>query len=353
MFMKVYQCPPRRGNGSYWTLLSDGEEELKRAIPLFTTLQPPFIDESSIYNRVPTTHTVKSKGQFVPVLPTTSKLPYFAMESSTPAICSEDVEVEVSTEHNSQPLHTARGVKRKNTQRLSTPKHLLDHSYAKSALLQSEASSMEECVSDGTDPESSFEFQPTPKRQMSGISVHRPLHERYLKSVAHPPKLLTSTAKHDKSSNPNADSKEQDINLSLLDSSLLSPMKNILRDVNIDTLSLSPLLKFVTPKRGSTPPNLALSSPFSPLKNLAAPPDIDSGVLSPLKLSGLKFSTPNGNMSPLADLLPPTAFSTPSHDIFSSLKTLDYSSGLGCTPLRPGSLQALGLPGLTPPSFRR
>ena len=352
--MKVYQYPPRRGNGSYWTLLSDGEEELKRAIPLFTTLQPPFIDESSVYNRVSTTHTVKSKGQFVPVLPTcmASNLPYFATESSTPAFCSE--EVEVSTEHNSQPLHAARGVKRKNTQRLSTPKHLLDHSYAKPVSVQSEASLMEECVSDSTDPESSFEFLPTPKRKkMSGISVHKPLHERQLKSVAHLPQLLTSTAKRGRSSNSNADSKEQDVNLSLLDSSFLSPMKNILRDVDIDALSLSPLLNFVTPKRGSTPPNLALPSSFSPLKNLAAPPDIDSGVFSPLKLSGIKFSTPIGSMSPLADLLPPTAFSTPHRDIFSSLKAFDSSSGLGFTPLRPGSLQALGLPGLTPPSFRR
>ena len=77
MFAKVFQYPPRRGNGSYWTLLADGEEELKRAHPLFTTLLPPVIDADSAYCRIPLTHTVKSRGQFTPVLPHTNhKLPY-------------------------------------------------------------------------------------------------------------------------------------------------------------------------------------------------------------------------------------------------------------------------------------
>jgi len=352
MFMKVYQNPPRRGNGSYWTLLSDGEEELKRAIPLFTTLQPPIIDENSIYNRIPTTHTVKSKGQFVPVLPSTgtSNLPYFATETSSlsPAVQSEDVEA--STEHDFQ--HLVRGVKRTHTQVLTTPKHLVDHSYAKPMSPQPETQSVQ-CVSDGSDPESSFEAPPTPKRKKnSSISVHRPLHEWHSKRVMQP-QLLTSTAKQEKSSNSNdstPNSKEQESSLGLLNSSFLTPVKNLLPDVEIDSLSLSPLFNFVTPRRGNTPPNMNLSSPFSPLKHSVAPPDVDSGVFSPLKFGTLKFSTPIGNMSPLTDLLPPNTFSTPLRDIFPLLKVLDTSGGFGYTPLRPGSLQALGLPGLTPPS---
>ena len=80
MFAKVFQYPPRHGNGSYWTLLADGEEELKRAHPLFTTLLPPVIDADSAYCRIPLTHTVKSRGQFTPVLPHKNhKVPYLLL----------------------------------------------------------------------------------------------------------------------------------------------------------------------------------------------------------------------------------------------------------------------------------
>ena len=70
MFQKVYLDPPRRGNGAYWTLLPEGQEEVQRCIKLFSTLQPPVIDElASAQFPVPSsssTHTVRSRGQFVP-----------------------------------------------------------------------------------------------------------------------------------------------------------------------------------------------------------------------------------------------------------------------------------------------
>ena len=329
MFMKVYQYPPRRGNGSYWTLLSDGEDELKRAIPLFSTLLPPVIDQSCVYNRTPSTHVVKSRGQFVPVLPSAvnpSGQPYFA----------------VGTVPTSKAGMTISKRKHGSLNKYMVPRHLLDHSYAKQPPQEEEEEEENQAVdSDSSDHESTFDAPATPKRKrLSGISVHRPLHE---KSSPH----AASGAKQDgKVLSLSPSTKQQDNSLNLLDSSLLTPVKNLMPDIEIDSLSLSPLYNFVTPRRGNTPMNFP--SPFTPFKQ-ATFTGVDSGIFSPLRTENLKFSTPVRNLSPLTDLLPPNTFSTP-QDIFTSFKILDTSSGFGGTPFRPGSLQFLGLPGLTPPS---
>ena len=261
--------------------------------------------------------------------------------------------------------------------RPTTPTHLLDHSYAKQLPSPDESKGEETNTQafgdiENTSPnqftdswdqnESSFEVPTTPKRKkMSSISVHLPLHERNTNPV---PRFQSTATKPSKRSRPASSlqervcttpdplAKDHDNSLNLLDSSFLTPVKNLIPDLEINALSLSPLYNFVTPKRGSTPAytHANLPSPFTPLKPIA-PTEVDSGVFSPLRMDQLKFSTPLRNLSPLTDLLPPNTFSTPQDMMLPSLKVFDTSLGLGNTPLRPGSLQALGLPGLTPPSI--
>ena len=167
MFAKVFQYPPRRGNGSYWTLLADGEEELKRAHPLFTTLLPPVIDADSAYCRIPLTHTVKSRGQFTPVLPHTNrKLPYFALnsnyfDSKEGAIdaASPILSQSLSSPGNSHEIEVVTATKmttRKCTKSTAkcalssslslsstTPTHLEEHSYAKTVTFENELQQVE------------------------------------------------------------------------------------------------------------------------------------------------------------------------------------------------------------------
>ena len=344
MFMKVYQCPPRRGNGSYWTLLSDGDDELKRAIPLFSTLQPPIIDENSVYNRVPSTHIVKSKGQYVPVLPSTESSnfqPYFAIETT---VCTMGGEPGDCLELPVVDLHL-KGFTRKGmrcTSRHSTPQHLLDHSYA---LVEGQ-------LSESSDHETTFDA-PTPKRKQTlGVSVHKPQHEH-----SPIPNLEVIADAKDVNSRPNVVStppstnQQKDDSLGLLDSSFLTPVKNLLPEIDIGTVSLSPLYNFVTPKHGNTPVPPSFPSPFTPFGGLKSSSltEVDSGIFSTsIPLDSLKFSTPVKNSSSMSDFLPPNTFSTP-QDTFPSLKVLDPGFG-SMTPFHPGSLQPFGLPGFTPPS---
>ncbi len=351
MFMKVYQYPPRRGNGSYWTLLSDGEEELKRAIPLFSTLLPPVIDDTSIYNRVPATHTVKSKGQYVPVLPNLDgavSQPYFAIETTV-----NTVEVPQSLDYSfpSVGAHSEVATRKKATlSRHSTPRHLLDHSYAKQACERGEEEDSGH-LSESSDHESTFDA-PTPKRnRCSSTSVHRPLHEQS-PTPSHDPEGATTQAGGGRivCTPPSADP-QKDNSLNLLDSSFLTPVKNLVPDIEMSTISLSPLYNFITPGCGNTPFPTSLPSPFTPLESLrvgSGLPDVDIGVFStPLKTDPLRFSTP---FSPLRDLLPQNTFALP-QDTFPALRDFDSPMGFGTVmPSRPGSLQPFGLPGFTPPS---
>lgn len=367
--MKVFQYPPRRGNGSYWTLLSDGEEELQKAIPLFATLQPPVIDSNSTYHREPCTHTVKSKGKFVPVLPrsdvSNGNCPYFSVGSNLPSSSSDEIVIEGS----SQPESLATSGERCGYRQSYVGKHMSDHDYAKSwdlkerermlrvdtvvelATGKGEARKGSQC--DDSD-ESFVEETPKKRRKLRGVVKTKPLI---------PISSISSDGVVRPRSCPGSPSfttppKEQDNSLHLLDSSFLTPLKNLaVPDVEIGAISFSPLYtNLVTPRRegytGSLAPGNTSLHPFFPSPLTPLRTSLDSGIFSPLRsdcLGGMKFSTPTNmsSLSPLADL---SAFSSLQPELY-SFKVNSSEGGSGSTtPLRPGSLQGLGLPGLTPPS---
>lgn len=390
MFMKVYQYPPRRGNGSYWTLLSEGEEELKKAVPLFATLQPPVIDSNCAYHREPSTHTVKSKGKFVPVLPrsdmSSNGLPYFSIGSSNfPAGFRTGNNPNFADDANEVVVGDMSGVDLCTSEQFNfcgkghlgkRPRHLNDHSYAKSwhpegvmgdsletkvvelaAGISVETKAAEWDDSAGSD--NSFTDPSTPKRKKSiGGSGKQKMYP----VTGNAPHIVVKSEGAGTTASRNSPSfttppKEQDNSLHLLDSSFLTPLKNNLGvpDVEIGAISFSPLYaNLITPKQDSKKYSSQSTSdtshpffpsPLTPLKN-----SLDSGVFSPLQsvcLGAIKFSTPTdvNSLSPLADL---SAFSSLQPELY-PFKVLDNSES-GATPLRPGSLQALGLPGLTPPS---
>ncbi len=385
MFMKVYQYPPRRGNGSYWTLLSDGEEELKKAVPLFATLQPPVIDTNCAYHREPSTHTVKSKGRYVPVLPRSdmaANLPYFSLSGNIPPglqICSgisnlaPELEVEEFPEavhqYDDQPGEKVDDDEKDDEssdleQPIKKPKHLHDHSYAKelfqdveeymdgsvdAEVVELATGIREELVARNEDR---F-FTPSGTNKKRKIVDDEPCYPQELEEEQPPghgdptplqssPPFVTPTKGHNNS-------------LHLLDSSLLTPLKSLVPDAELGPITFSPLYtSLATPKHKRSSHEVGqfnidcqshpyLPSPFTPLKG-----SFDSGIFSPLRgdsLGGLKFSTPT-NISPLGDL---NSFSSFQPELC-PIKILDNSAG--STPVRPGSLRALGLPGLTPPTAR-
>ena len=414
MFVKVYQYPPRRGNGSYWTLLSEGEEELKRAVPLFSTFRPPVIDSECVYSRgaAPATYTVKSKGQFVPLLPrnclTTTNQAYFSIDGtlSTGArvqpggAVTEDIVLD-SARLESVAVDGNHWVQSKNL-----PAHMLEHSYARLSHIQADdliySSSESDKENEGCPP--------TPKRKKA--SVRKPSTSSRL-----PASKSSSVNKGQKqgwfpsetSEAPDDDGddrsfqtppKEKDSSLHLLDSSFLTPLRNLDPVIEIGPISLSPLYtNFVTPERDTAPstgssatqPALNATSPLAithrhaptasvssavgapiPCSSSALPlPELtplcnftgvvggvvgsfDSGIFSPLSSDpfNVKFSTPV--LSPFTaelDLLQPNTFSTPHPpDFLTPLRVLDSSNNGEATPLRVGSLGALGLPGFTPPA---
>ena len=394
MFMKVYQYPPRRGNGSYWTLLPDGEEELKRAVPLFSTFRPPVIDSECIYSRGESTHTVKSRGQFVPLLPrstlTSTGHPYFAVSGSLGSGARlQSGEEEVTTEVVLDSAHLdsdgVHGLVDREQLKSSDnlPTHIAEHSYAK--LLHAPVDGLIDSSSDSERDKSGC--PPTPKRKKSSKKSSS---RRQASGEGKSDECGTSRDKccgeEDGFQTP---PKEQDSSLNLLDSSLLTPLRNLGPDVELGPISLSPLYtNFVTPKRGhthSTPPSSSESEPatshtppassassstgpsasssntqasnslilpLTPLRTFTGSVGgFDSGIFSPLNPDtfNIKFSTPI--LSPLTDYLQPNTFSTPHPPEFlTPLKVLDSSNGNGNTPLRLGSLEALGLPGFTPPT---
>ena len=284
--MKVYQYPPRRGNGSYWTLLSDGEDELKRAIPLFSTFQPPVIDPECAYNRTPATHTVKSRGQFVPVLPradgSAGSQPYFSVSNSMGLGVNHTPQPEIVVLQSSDdsidlvsPEQTPSGKVRNG----NVPVHLLDHSYAKQL-------SARKAI--GSDLESAMEAPVTPKRKkLAGTPPKK--HSRLLR----PHRTLSSNpnSKHPDSNSHAASvttspSSDHDISLSIFDSSLLTPLKDIVNDIEIggpQGISLSPLyFNFVSPRYETPsrpPPANILPSPLTPYRGS----NTDSGIFTPFR----------------------------------------------------------------------
>ena len=372
--MKVFQYPPRRGNGSYWTLLSDGEEELQKAIPLFATLQPPVIDSNSTYHREPSTHTVKSKGKFVPVLPRSDVLtgnhPYFSVGSSLPSSNLRMSSDDGSSQTEGLASSGGEGCGYRGSY---IGKHLSEHDYAKSWDLRERDRVIEAGVDtvvelatgkgglkkgwdDSIQSDESF-AEETPKKRPK-------LTKEAVKAKPSIPISSISTGgivrhKSSPGSSPSFTTppKEQDSSLHLLDSSFLTPLKNLaVPDVEIGPISFSPLYaNLATPKRegntGSLVTGNASSHPFFPSPLTPLRTSLDSGIFSPLRsdcLGGMKFSTPTNmsSLSPLADL---SAFSSLQPELYSF--RVDSSGGSrSATPLRPGSLQGLGLPGLTPPS---
>lgn len=303
MFTKVHQYPPRRGNGSYWTLLPEGEEELKRAIPLFSTLQPPVIDEQSVYKHMPSTYKLKSKGQFVPVVPSSGSpaKPYFGLGTLQNQPWAQRHSKGLSNLNTDPDLHLA--------DQDASDCCPFDHSAATSLhnrphLLACDTSS---CSSD--DPDERF---PTPKRLKRKHSLDSSSPPQASKhNHAHIPqkRTATSAASHDHS-------------LDLLDTSFLSPVKDFFADVDLDPISLSPLFNIVSPNRSTLSSHTSHLPPsFTPVKPHPHR-EGDSGVFSPLRLEGLMFSTPLRPADIMCDL--PSSLGTPLHgeDIFSTMKSL-------------------------------
>ncbi|KAL5501967.1 hypothetical protein EMCRGX_G008652 [Ephydatia muelleri] len=294
MFTKVHQYPPRRGNGSYWTLLPEGEEELKRAIPLFSTLQPPVIDERSVYNHMPSTYKLKSKGQFVPVVSGSPVKPYFALGTSLSQAWSSDPatdpDLQVTDQETSDCFdHSSPRV---------PPHHKTPHQ-----LTSSDTSS---CSSDD-------ERSPALKRRKRNHS---------LDSAPPPPAMRHAHTSQKKGAS-------RDHSLDLLDTSFLSPVKDFFADVDLDPISLSPLFSIISPKQTtatSSHTSFSLPSSFTPVKPLPHP-EGDSGVFSPLRLEGLMFSTPLRSASIMCDL--PSSLNTPlrSDDLFSTMRPLGTLCG--------------------------
>lgn len=377
MFMKVFQYPPRRGNGSYWTLLSDGEEELQKAVPLFATLQPPVIDSNSTYHREPSTHTVKSKGKFIPVLPRSNMssggLPYFSVGSNLPGssmqmaqfeAANEVVIGESSSQRQALLISDHRDNRGNGKGSRVVGKHLREHSYAKTWCLKdgervnrkSDGTLVVELASGrggkGEERGVAAQWDQSIDSDESFIDPSPPTKKKRKLAEKSQPSFNTGDFGCGGSPSFSTPPKEQDNSLHLLDSSFLTPLK-----VDIGAISFSPLYtNLVTPKRevnrgrttSETMPHSFLPSPLTPLRS-----SLDSGIFSPLHsdcLGGMKFSTPtnSSSLSPLADL---SAFGS-LHPELCPFRVMDNSDGCGegATPLRPGSLQALGLPGLTPPS---
>ena len=388
MFMKVYQYPPRRGNGSYWTLLSDGEEELKKAVPLFATLQPPVIDTNCAYHREPSMHVVKSKGKFIPVLPRadlTANLSYFSLESSKFSDlkrcssghsigASNEVVVDDTIDKNAVNLTNAdlddidlvEETLAMNGMQLplTRPVHLQDHNYAKDRFLQVVDELIDRSMDDevveiateiwdhGEDRNDDCFTSPSPKKKYMPSCRkwrHNPLNSTANRTNFKQPGVVSCSLGDSPSFT--SPTKEQDTSLHLLDSSLLTPIKSLV-DAESSTISFSPLYSnLATPKQekfsrllltSDAQPHPYFPSPFTPKGSF------DSGIFSPLRndlLGGIKFSTPT-NMSPLGDL---NSFGSLQQGLC-PLKVLDTSSSTNNTPPRPGSLQAFGLPGLTPPT---
>jgi hypothetical protein len=111
MFQKVYIDPPRRGNGAYWTLLSEGLEEVERCMKLLTTLRPPVIDPLSSYlTQGPySNQVVRSRGKFVPSCP--SELSYEVQietpeKENTPKIADSSLGITTRLIHPLEQHHS-------------------------------------------------------------------------------------------------------------------------------------------------------------------------------------------------------------------------------------------------------
>ena len=393
MFMKVYQYPSGRGNGSYWTLLSDGEEELKKALPLFDGLHPPMICVNHTSHSEPSTSMVKSNEKFVPVLPRSdieANISYLSLgncqssyqsldlksHSSAHSInASDEFVVENTINKNARHFISAseniayRGKENDASAKqaqLIRPVHLHDHNYAKELDSQEHDELTDEAMESVGKEMVELAVGVWNKGISKDDSSTSPIPKR--KKVCHKSKKrYESTASHSgfsqhsaggvRSTSGNSASftlpiMERDTALHHMDSCVLTPSKRDLLHADVSKSSFSPSFDCpTTPKQGHSTLQLEqllisdtynqsypyYPSPFTPLNNIFSPFHTDP-------LEGMKFNTPT-NISPLGDL---NSFG-PLQPELCSLKVLDASRDIGNTPLRPGSLQAFGLHGLTPP----
>jgi hypothetical protein len=268
MFTKVHQYPPRRGNGSYWTLLSDGEDELARAHPLFTTLLPPIIDPDSVYCRTPLTHTVKSRGQFMPVLPDTNrKTPYFALDApandgSSPVVThslasppAHFQEIEVTTATKKQKRVAEKCPNMATVSEFSTH-HLLEHSYSKMVTFEPELQLVEEELAAEDLVEGSFIPHSSAGMEsgQGGFMEQGILQVGACDSTTDIPHTPVTTPTHP--DHAHMDSVADCSLTSLLGTSFLTPTKMAaISDLSFDAISFSPLYNFVTPQREGASPS--------------------------------------------------------------------------------------------------
>ena len=280
----------------------------------------------------------------------------------------------------------------------STPKHLMEHSYAKTLTFEPRVQEVEEELAPEDLVESSFvsdtiSLEPELKRFCTDSDVRGESESQRAQRASNPqidicdsttdggaydvPELCMTPVHCDGDEDP------ADCTLNLLDASFLTPMKTAMPDIALDAISFSPLYNFVSPQRGGTPPPPRRNSPHCAVTPTTNPPssdsvraissssvpvpaalsplglplmstgrsggvsDFDSGIFSPL-ISSLQFSTPlMKGVSPLVDL-PRNVFNTPlSTDIFTPLRALDRPAG--ATPTRKiGSRQRFVFPDVSP-----
>lgn len=278
MFQKVYLNPPRRGNGAYWTLLMDGQEEVERCIKLFHTLRPPVLDEQSIYNQLgsSSSHVVRSTGQFIPAQAKKS--------------CSHpSLTVEVTTDDRNNTSFSV-GESENTTEAEASP-HIPATRY----------------------------FTTYPRAYPPSIQPYNPAG---IPSSSQVTPIPIST-------------KPENRSINLLDTSFLTPLKDdFMQEIDLNTISFSPsMFNFLTP-RGA---NSNQATPFRShvIPTIVTPqkpthqgiPEVDSGVFSPLHI---RYSTPLKGFSSFPELVHPHGFSTPNKDVCMGLP----AGETGSTPSR-------------------
>lgn len=339
---------------------------------------------------------MKSRGQYIPLLPrntlTSTNQAYFSVNSTLSSGARVQPGEEVTTEVVLDSAHleseaVCYAEENRETDK-KVPAHILEHSYAKLGHVTSQ--DLQDCSSESEKEQEAC--PPTPKRKKSSkkSTFRRTLSADGTSCTSRKDieeEIHSSEEKESDGGGFQTPPKDQDSSLHLLDTSLLTPLRNLGPDVEIGPISLSPFYtNFVTPKRGTCAEEASSSTtsssaandvdmftsssnpltsntlplPLTPLRSFTSGScasiggigSFDSGIFSPLSadtFSNVKFSTPT--LSPLTDLLQPNTFSTPHPPEFlTPLKVLDLSHSNGNTPHRVGSLGGLGLPGFTPPT---
>ena len=254
----MYIDPPRRGNGAYWTLLSEGIDEVERCMKLFTTLRPPIIDKSSIYYHQDSfpQQVVRSRGQFMPA----------SVDGDVQtALC---IEVQTETDPN-----------------------------------------YEEYETQNTSHDDIWCGNPPQLVSNRSVPLKHPLEYCQEFPRAYPPSIQPFNPMSS-SSTVTIDAHNDHSNSSFPDLSFLTPLKADMLQGS-DSISIAPLLNYITTpkdKRLFQQNVISLSplnTPIKPLEQEAG--NSDSGVFSP---SNLHFYTPTKDITNLLQL------NTPRNNLF-------------------------------------